>query len=152
MSIDDDSRGEAARAECISSAQTEHATKLRVPFLNTSEPMRAYLIGVVIDEQVLPGGVVPDNSEVDVLAEHLEDYCRRFYRQSAREAMRSRAPFDIDPAANLGYYLKHADGSWCYRKRTWVTGASYWFPPGDGTSESLEQLIARNSHSLPYLY
>lgn len=154
MNISDDLKGEAARAYCISGAQTEYATTLRIPFLSTSEPIRAYLIGVVIDEHAhpLPYGVAPDNDEVAALAEHLEDYCRRFYRETARQAMRERGPFDIDSAANLGYYLKRPDGTWCYRKRTWDTGVSYWFPPVGGIPETLEQLIARNSYALPYLY
>lgn len=127
----------------ISAEQTERATSLRIPFLSTSSPEWAYITGIVVGGSWIDNGVVPTEAEVEAIAGHLEDYCVRWYRASFREAMREFAPYDIEGAANLGYYMKRPGGGWCYRKKTWDRGPR-WLPMADDPAATVEEVIDRN--------
>ena len=125
----------------ISAEQTAIATTLRVPLLATSQPRWSYITGVVVGTGDCPdNGIVPTDSEIRTIADLLEEYCCRWYRTSFRAEMKRRGPFDIDGAANLGYFLKRPIGGWVYRKRTWDRGP-YWAP--DGELLSLHEVIGR---------
>lgn len=125
----------------ISAEQTAFATALRIPLLATSQPHWSYITGVVVGTGEFPdNGIVPTDAEIRVIADRLEEYCSRWYRTSFRAAMKRRGPFDIDGAANLGYFLKRPSGSWVYRKRTWDRGP-YWAPNNELLS--LHEVIGR---------
>lgn len=131
----------------ISPAQTTHATALRIPFLSSLSPAWHYITGiVVVGNGVDRDGVIPVDAEVETVAMHLEAYCDHWYGRSYRESMREFAPFDIDGGANLGYYMKRANGGWCYHKRTWEIGP-LWMPRSEDPIEVIEQVVERNSGS-----
>ena len=126
----------------ISPEQTEYATSLRIPFLATSQPRWFYITGVVVGDTLLEEGIVPDESEITAIAERLEEYRTYWYNQSYRKAMTNFAPYDIDGGANLAYFIKHCNGGWAYRKRTWCIGP-YWMPQRDDPPLSLQQVLDR---------
>ncbi|WP_454232174.1 hypothetical protein [Mycolicibacterium fortuitum] len=141
----------------ISPEQTDLATSLRIPILTTEHPRWNYITGIVVrNDRYFEVGVMPTEDEVRVLAAHLETYCE-YYRQSFRDAMRHFAPFDIDGGANLGYYMKRPDGGWCYTKRTWRSGPSWWPSPWfhrldedrEGPPLPLSHVISRNFNGWP---
>lgn len=147
MSVFGEYRNSKWEDDEISSTQTAHATALRVPFLSSSAPRWHYITGIVVQGGGADrGGIVPTEDEVDSVAKHLEAYCARWYRDSYRRTMREFAPFDIDGGANLGYYMKRANGGWCYRKRTWEIGPR-WMPRPEDPIETIDQVIKRNSGS-----
>lgn len=127
----------------ISAEQTAHATGLRIPFLSSSSPEWSYITGIVVGESLVDNGAVPTEAEVEAIAKHLDDYCVRWYRARFREVMREFAPYDIDGAANLGYYMKRPSGGWCYRKKTWEYGPR-WLPMVDEPDATVEEVIDRN--------
>lgn len=102
----------------ISPYQTELATSLRIPILTSSMPRWHYITGIVVCDNIINHGIMPDEDEIRAVAEQLRKY-NLWYRKAFLDAMRNFAPFDIDGGANLGYYLKRPDGWWTYRKRTW---------------------------------
>lgn len=126
----------------ISPEQTEYATSLRIPLLATSQPRWFYITGIVVGDTLLEEGVMPDENELAAIAERLEEYCSHWYLQSFREAMMGFAPYDIDGGANLAYFIKHCNGGWAYRKRTWCIGP-YWMPQRDDPPLSLQQVLDR---------
>ncbi|EIU12252.1 hypothetical protein MA5S0422_2961 [Mycobacteroides abscessus 5S-0422] len=133
--------------EGISSEQTDYAIALRIPFLSSCRPAWHYITGIVVQGSGADrDGVVPTDDEVETVAKHLEAYCAHWYRDSYRRTMREFAPFDIDGGANLGYYMKRANGGWCYRKRTWEIGPR-WMPRPEDPIETIDQVIERNSGS-----
>lgn len=128
----------------IDAAQTAMATELRVPLLNSAYPRWHYVTGIAVnDTPYLDPGLVPTDDEVRMVAAHLDDYCTYWYRPSYRSRMREFAPYDIDSGANLGFYRKRGENDWCYRKRTWQQGPSWWpaplLPP-----MTLAEVIAHN--------
>ena len=128
----------------ISAEQTALATALRIPLLATSQPHWSYITGVVVGSgDFSDNGIVPTDAEIHVIADRLEEYCSRWYRTSFRAAMKRRGPFDIDGAANLGYFLKRPNGSWVYRKRTGDRGPD-WAP--DNELLSLHEVVGRMRH------
>ena|SRR6478672_11280333 len=128
----------------ISHSQTEYATSLRVPLLSTFNPRWYYITGIVVreDSRFPNSGLMPTEEEVGLVADRLQTYCKRWYRESFLQRMRAFAPFDIDGSANLAYFLKRDDGGWAYRKRTWDHGP-LWLPLWDAPAESLTDVIAR---------
>lgn len=125
----------------ISPQQTAHATKLRVPFLTTTQPEESYIIGIVVGGDF--EGLVPTDDEVTLMAERLKEYCTHWYRESFLDTMAQFAPYDIDGSANLGYFIKRGDNSWAYRKRTWSFGP-YWVPAYNDEPQTLEQVLDRS--------
>jgi hypothetical protein len=104
--------------EDISPAQTEYATKLRIPFIK-SHPDWNYVTGVIVEKWFdIWEGVVPTEDELDKIAAWRDQY-NKYYNQSYLKEMAEAAPYDIDGGANFAYLIKYADGSWGYRKRTW---------------------------------
>lgn len=104
----------------ISDQQTEFATNLRVPILATSNPRWNYITGIVVCDDIINHGTMPNEAEIVAVAAQLQDY-NKYYRQAFLDAMKHFAPYDIDGGSNLGYYLKRPDGLWTYRKRTWTS-------------------------------
>ncbi|OHU47378.1 hypothetical protein BKG82_27605 [Mycobacteroides chelonae] len=143
MSVSEEYQRRIWKPSDISVEQTEHATSLRIPFLSSSSPEWAYITGIVVGESWVDKGVVPTETEVESIAKHLDDYCVRWYRDSFRNTMREFAPYDIDGAANLGYYMKRPGGGWCYRKKTWDHGPR-WLPMPDESAATVEEVIDRN--------
>jgi hypothetical protein len=130
----------------ISPQQTEHATQLRVPIVNTSYPDWTYITGIVVQDLEHPEwpnrGQLPTEAEVELVARRLQEYCARWYRQPYLNRMREFAPYDVDPGANLAYFIKWDNGGWGYRKRTWDRGPSF-VPTFEAEPESLAQVIGR---------
>lgn len=121
----------------ISYHQTEFATKLRIPILATSHPRWNYITGIVVCDNILDHGIMPEEHEITAVADQLRRY-NLYYRQPFLDAMRQFAPYDIDGGANLGYYPKRPDGCWTYRKRTWES------PRWSKHFGELEEVLDRN--------
>ena len=109
----------------ISPHRTEHATRLRVPFLTTSYPRWNYITGIVIGDAWFDKGLIPTEDEVSRVGRLLADY-NTYYRQSFLDAMRHFAPFDIDGGANSMYFRKVGDDDWVFKKRSWTSCG--WVP------------------------
>jgi hypothetical protein len=125
----------------ISDRQTELATSLRIPILNSEYPHWNYITGIVVNDRDYGWpSIMPTDDEVREVAAHLESYCE-YYNQNFRKVMQEFAPYDIDGAANLGYYMKRPDGGWVYRKRTWRYGP-HWWPAEDVMT--LTDVLAHN--------
>lgn len=107
----------------INERQTELATSLRILILTSEHPTWNYITGVVVRDgaRCASPGIMPTDDEVREIGAHLESYCVLHSEfPQCDEAI--RPPYDIDGAANLGYYLKRPDGGWCYSKRSWQFG------------------------------
>jgi hypothetical protein len=130
----------------ISPRQTQHATRLRVPILDTFNPGWDYITGIVVQDLEHPEwpnrGQMPTEPEVELVAQHLHEYCARWYGQSYLNRMREFAPYDVDGGANLAYFIKWDNGGWGYRKRTWQYGPLF-VPTFDAEPESLARVIDR---------
>ena len=129
-----------APGDDISPQQTELATSLRVPFLTSAYPRWNYITGIVISEDDLGRGIVPTEDEIRQIAAQLQSYYP-VYRPGFHRAMTQFAPYDIDSGANLGYYRKHPDGGWFYRKRTWES-PPWW--PSRAETMPLADILERN--------
>lgn len=66
--------------------------------------------------------VRPDDRETALLNSFLTEYIEHWYTASYKAQLRTR-PFDIDGGANGVGFIKYAEGSWGYRRRSW--GHSY---------------------------
>lgn len=121
----------------ISDKQTEFATSLRIPILATTSPRWNYITGIVVCDNILHHGIMPDEDEIQAVADHLAEY-NKYYRPAFLDAMKAFAPYDIDGGANLGYYSKRPDGWWTYRKRTWSS------PRFSDKIGELDEVLKRN--------
>jgi hypothetical protein len=126
------------------------AMDLRVPLLTSLHPSWPYLTGIVVGRTHFyqPGGkpfeaMLPTEDEVRHVAAWLDSY-KLFYRKSYLNHMAEFAPFDIDGAANLGYLLKHSDGCWHYRKRTWESPPLFPLPLAEHEPISLELITEKS--------
>lgn len=118
----------------ISPHQTRLATSRRIPFLTTLSVDWYYITGFIVNPKsptTFNSGMVPTEDEVRQLADHLDAYRDRWYRESFKRDMRELAPYDIDGSANFGFFRKTPSG-WQYRKRTWESGP-FWAPEEEST-------------------
>jgi hypothetical protein len=122
----------------ISPEQTGHATALRIPFLTSDHPRWDYITGIVVRDG-LHAGLAPTEAEVEQVAGWLREY-NRYYRATYLRQMAEFAPYDIDPAANLGYLRKRGDDSWCYSKRTWEL-TPFW--PWIDQTATLDEVLTK---------
>ena len=127
--------------EDISPHQTEFATSLRVPFLNSIYPRWNFITGIAVDD--LYNGIAPTDEEVEVVSELVKSYKDYFFGQNAfRMEMEAFAPYDLDGGAIGFYFIKHADETWSYRRSSWRDG--YPFRPGyDEPKMTLQEVIER---------
>jgi hypothetical protein len=129
----------------ISPQQTEHATQLRVPILDTFNPGWSYITGIVVQDLEHPEwpnrGQIPTEAEVELVAQRLQEYCAKLYRQSYLNRMREFAPYDIDSTCMV-YFIKWDNGGWGYRRSTWDRGPLF-VPTFEAEPESLAQVIDR---------
>lgn len=122
--------------------QTEFATSLRIPFLKTWCPTWAYIVGIVVCDDIWPTAPVTDD-EVKLLAEFLDSYNSYWYGPPGsmmRKRMAAFADYDIDIGANGMYFRKRSGVGWCYHKRTWDRGP-IWMPIPEEGSKSLEDIL-----------
>ncbi len=78
--------------EDISPHQTEFATSLRVPFLNSIYPRWNFITGIAVDD--LYNGIAPTDEEVEVVSELVKSYKDYFFGQNAfRMEMEAFAPY-----------------------------------------------------------
>lgn len=126
----------------ISPAQTDFATSMRIPFLTSAHPRWPYITGIVVGDHWPNQGSVPTEAEVRQVAEWVNRYSDRCYGNSGfRDDMRIFAPYDVDGTARSVYFIKHPNGGWAYRERTWTNIP--WAPSPREAVMTLEEVIDR---------
>lgn len=107
-------------------AQHDPLTALRIPVVPTYYPDWHYLIAVCVSDEDIWKGLRPDDAEVRMLQSELA-YELEWYNPGYIAKMAAR-PFDLDGGFNSLLFVKHAPGSWGYRRRTWEWGLQIWPP------------------------
>jgi hypothetical protein len=118
--------------------QGELALKYRIPLVHTSHPSWNYLVSVCVWD--LYRAQRPTDDEARMIGSFI-DYQRSRYRAHWQEKLRTR-PFDMDGGFNSLTLIKHANGGWGYRRRTWEYGPMF-VPSWEDDPESLEAVLDR---------
>ena len=124
MSVFEEYRRTKYEPTDISEHQTELATSLRIPFVNSPYPRWFYVVAIVTD-RVLYETDIPTEHEVRMVASFCDEYRDHWYYDSFKKCMADMAPYDIDGGANCAYFIKYQSGGWGYRKRTWERGPDF---------------------------
>lgn len=100
----------------------EPANRYRFSLIVSPHPRWNYVTAVVVGG--LWEGFRPTDAELAMVGSFHEEYCERRYGHR-RPEMRRKHPFDIDGGANSRFLIKHEDGGWGYRHRSWRIGPEF---------------------------
>jgi len=64
----------------------------------------------------------PTDQEVAMLVSYLNEYKERWYGDSGYRVKMELETFDVDGGANGVIFHKYDEGSWGYRRRSWIHG------------------------------
>jgi hypothetical protein len=120
-------------------APDDPLTALRIP-VTREVPEYPYLVAF---DRTSP--VRPTDAEAAMLRSYLDYYVERWYNATWQARLKER-PFDIDGGANGIVFVKYAEGSWGYRRRSWrhsYQPAAPWDPAtGYKTRRPAEEILA----------
>jgi hypothetical protein len=123
--------------------QDDPLAALRIPVISNPFPRWKYEVALVIggEDGLYAPALRPDEAETAMIAAYI-GYRREWYNPGWREKM-LRRPLDTDSGTNTVVLQKRAEGDWCYRRMTWITGPLMMPPRGSDERLSLEQLLDR---------
>jgi len=120
--------------------QGDFTEQFRFPIVSNPYPAWSYITAVVVSEEPWHG-LRPTDTELRMVASFHQEYIEHWYRDSWKALMRTR-PFDIDGNANGRYLIKHRNGGWGYRLRTWRFGPAF-VPQWDDEPSDLVTVLDR---------
>lgn len=105
----------------------EPNNRYRFPLVSNPYPRWFYITAVVVSDDLWVGQR-PTDRELEIIASFHAEYCDHWYGPTGtgwRGRVMERRPFDIDGGANGRILIKHSNGGWGYRQRTWTLGPEF---------------------------